>query len=376
MSGATLIERADQIRERVLVSSVVGRVVALKKRGADHFGICPFHNEATASFTVNDKKRFFYCFGCGEKGDVIAFIRRRQDLEFREAIELLESENGLRNLERATIAPAPPKVPQAEDLSRLARVAQYWDQARSLVAGDPVDRYLRGRLLVPPADYGIGSAELNAGWPDSLRFAPRLWHSLEKRGMPGMVAAFRRTDGSLAAVHRTFFKINADGSVVKAGTVSDKAMFGDVKGSAIFLAPIVDKMGGGEGIETTLAAMQMFKRAGLAFGARAGMSNFELPLAVADFIYWADKNKRHPDQTKSRVGERAAFAGKLLNKAGRTIAVLVPRLAAETADFNDVLLEQARIAAAPSPIARALASQKARGIEPAMPANFVPMESA
>jgi hypothetical protein len=373
-----LIERADEIRARIPVSSVVGRVVALKKRGADYFGICPFHNEKTGSFSVNDKKGFFYCFGCHEKGDVIAFIRRRQDLEFREAIELLESENGLRHLEAAKpAAPPVPKVEQAEDRQKADKVAEYWAKTRAIEAGDPVDRYLRGRLIVPPSEYGFGVASVNAGWPVSLRFAPRLWDNAEKRALIGMVAAFRPAeDGPVVAVHRTFLKVDqATGAVTKAGTQADKRMFGNVKGGAIFLAPIADKMGGGEGIETTLSAMQLYKRGGMAFGARAGMARLELPIACSDFIYWADKNKTHPDHSKSRVGEAAAYEGKKLNGVGRNISVQVPRLAAETADFNDVLFEIAKLAAAPSPIARALASQKARGIEHGAPANFVPMES-
>jgi hypothetical protein len=130
---------------------------------------------------------------------------------------------------------------------------------------------------------------------------------------------------------------------------------------------------GSEGIETGFAAMQLFRRAGLAFGARAGMAATEPPFECSDFLYAADRNKSHPDPKRSRVGERAAWAGaKAFGRraqgeregsgAGRD---------ATPADFNDVLVEKARIAALPSPFARALASQKARGIDHGAPINVI-----
>ena len=65
----------DELRARLSLSDVVGRKVSLKRRsGAEYAGLCPFHNEKTPSFTVNDKKGFFYCFGCQKKGDVFNFI--------------------------------------------------------------------------------------------------------------------------------------------------------------------------------------------------------------------------------------------------------------------------------------------------------------
>jgi hypothetical protein len=199
-----------------------------------------------------------------------------------------------------------------------------------------VDRDLRGRLLVPPGDCGLADA-VNAGWPIDLRFAPSLWHSLEKRALPGMVAAFRTAPGApVVGVHRTYLKAAGTGAV-KAGTGSDKMMLGDVRGAAIWLAALADRMGGGEGIETSLSGMQIFKRAGLAFGARGGMAKLELPASCSDFVYWADKNKRNADPRNTRVGEAAAAEGKKLNATGRVISIQVPTLPAETADFNDVL---------------------------------------
>ena len=335
--------RANAVRERLAVSAVVGRVVALKKAGGELVALCPFHAEATPSFTVSDRKGFWHCFGCGMHGDALAFVMARQGLGFSEAVELLEAEGGLGHLERARPAPAMPKVAQREDLAKAAKVREIWERALPLAAGDPVDRYLRGRGLLPPADYGFGDPAGVAGWPAALRFAPALWHGLERRGLPAMVAAMRRPDGALGAVHRTYLAVSGIG-VGKAGTGSDKRILGEPKGAWILLAPVGDRMLGGEGIETSFAAMQLFGRAGLAFGSRAGMASTEPPFECGDFLYAADRNKSHPDPKRSRVGERAAWAAAKAFGAGRTMAVKVPALpGAETADFNDVL--QARQAA-------------------------------
>ncbi len=330
--------RANEIRARIPVSKVVGRVVTLKRAGREFTGLCPFHNERTPSFTVNDAKGFFHCFGCGQHGDGLAFVMQRQGLDFRAAVELLESENGLRSLEAARPAPPPPKVEQREDLQKAEAVRRLWRNSVAIEAGSPVDLYLRGRALVPPAEYGVGDATVNAGWPIDLRYAPSLWHGLEKRSLPGMVSAMRR-HGVLTAVHRTYLKITGVG-VTKAGTERDKAMFGDVPGACILLGPVDDRMIGGEGIETSLSAMQLYRRSGLAFGARAGMASVEPPFACSDFIYAADRNKWHPNPEKSRVGERAAWKGVKAFGVGRTMVVKIPKLPAgqETGDFNDMLV--------------------------------------
>lgn len=85
----------DQLRARVSVSSVVGARVKLVRKGNRLWGCCPFHNEKTPSFTVSDDKEFYHCFGCGEHGDVIAFVMRTQGLSFTEAVTQLSGQAGL-----------------------------------------------------------------------------------------------------------------------------------------------------------------------------------------------------------------------------------------------------------------------------------------
>jgi DNA primase len=85
----------DEIKNRCNIVDVIGRRIALKKTGANHKGLCPFHNEKTPSFIVSEAKQRFTCYGCGVSGDVIAFVQRMQNLSFLEAAEKLAEEYGI-----------------------------------------------------------------------------------------------------------------------------------------------------------------------------------------------------------------------------------------------------------------------------------------
>jgi DNA primase len=88
-------EFLDEIRQRVGLVGTIGRRVKLVKRGREHTGLCPFHNEKSPSFTVSEAKGFYHCFGCGAHGDVIGFAMRADGLSFPEAVERLAGEAGL-----------------------------------------------------------------------------------------------------------------------------------------------------------------------------------------------------------------------------------------------------------------------------------------
>ncbi|WBW50386.1 DNA primase [Peptoniphilus equinus] len=85
----------DEIRERTDIVQVIGDYVQLKKSGSNYMGLCPFHNEKTPSFSVSPNKGIFKCFGCGEGGDVISFIMKREHLEFRDAVKFLADKYGI-----------------------------------------------------------------------------------------------------------------------------------------------------------------------------------------------------------------------------------------------------------------------------------------
>jgi len=88
-------EFVEQIRSSVSILDVAGGYVALKKRGVNHIGLCPFHREKTPSFNVNEGKQIFKCFGCGEGGDVFSFISRIEGLDFSESVEWAAQRAGI-----------------------------------------------------------------------------------------------------------------------------------------------------------------------------------------------------------------------------------------------------------------------------------------
>ena len=95
----------DELKAQLNIVDIIGREVTLKKSGSNYMGLCPFHNEKTPSFSVNEGKQFFHCFGCGKSGDVIGFVQEYYKLPFMEAVEKLAAENGIKLPERTSSGP-------------------------------------------------------------------------------------------------------------------------------------------------------------------------------------------------------------------------------------------------------------------------------
>lgn len=85
----------EEVAARNDIVDVVSQYVQLKKSGANYFGLCPFHNEKTASFSVAPDKQMFYCFGCGAGGSVLTFIKKAEGLEFPDAVRWLADRAGM-----------------------------------------------------------------------------------------------------------------------------------------------------------------------------------------------------------------------------------------------------------------------------------------
>jgi len=92
---ADLQKFIDELRAKVSIADVVGEKVKLVRKGREYTGLCPFHNEKTPSFTVNEAKGFYHCFGCGAHGDILKFEMDANNLQFMEAVEKLAHKAGL-----------------------------------------------------------------------------------------------------------------------------------------------------------------------------------------------------------------------------------------------------------------------------------------
>jgi DNA primase len=166
----------DELRSRLSLAQVVGRKVMWDTRKSnqakgDMWAPCPFHQEKTASFHVDDRKGFYYCFGCHAKGDAISFVRETENADFMEAVEILAREAGMQMPARD-----PKAQEKADHLTRLreameAAVRHYRMQLSTAAAGEARD-YLARRGLdeAALARFEIGFApEARRGLFEALR---------------------------------------------------------------------------------------------------------------------------------------------------------------------------------------------------------------
>ena len=149
----------DALRARITLSAVIGRSVRLQKAGREFRACCPFHDEKTPSFYVNDAKGFYHCFGCQAHGDAIRWLTDHQGLAFMDAVKDLAAEAGLE-----VPAPDPRAAKQAERRASLTDVtdaAQAWF-VEQLKAGDGANAraYLAKRGITDATirQFGFGFA--------------------------------------------------------------------------------------------------------------------------------------------------------------------------------------------------------------------------
>ena len=88
-------ELVEEVRTRNDIVEVISSYVKLQKRGSTYFGLCPFHNEKTPSFSVTPGKQMYYCFGCGAGGNVITFLMEYEHYTFPEALQALADRAGI-----------------------------------------------------------------------------------------------------------------------------------------------------------------------------------------------------------------------------------------------------------------------------------------
>ena len=119
----------DELRARTSLSTLIGKTVKVQKAGREYKACCPFHNEKTPSFTINDEKGFYHCFGCGAHGDAIRWMTDQRGLPFMEAVKELAATAG-----REVPAPDPRAAKRANASCRLA-VSAGW--ATKMLARTP-----------------------------------------------------------------------------------------------------------------------------------------------------------------------------------------------------------------------------------------------
>lgn len=170
--------KIDEIKSRVDIVELASEYLTLKKAGRNFVGLCPFHQEKTPSFTLNREKQIFYCFGCGQGGNVITFLMKIAGKSFPEAIKDLAQKAGIVLPPRITSKESREKDSLREKITELnLRAAQQFARNLYSPAGKDARQYLQGR--------GISEETIKQF---RLGYAPDSWNSLtnhiEGSGIP------------------------------------------------------------------------------------------------------------------------------------------------------------------------------------------------
>lgn len=302
---------AAEIKERIVLSEVVGRVVALRRSGSQWAGLCPFHDDRRPSLSVSDDTGLWYCHACAEGGDVIAFVMRRVGCRFVEALEWLADLDGqaLPRHDRAERA--------AENRRRrttfTAAAIAIWRGARP-IADTVAERYLASRGIVGAIPGTLRFARAPA-WIDGDTGQQRLFR-------PALVAACQDVDGNVIGIQRTFLTNDGRKSLMR----NPRLSLGQIRGGALRLGPESPDIMLVEGIEDGLSLQRMF--VGATVWATLGAGNLphvDLPAGVKRMILAGDNDA---------PGRAAVDAGIVAYEAkGRQVAAIFPR--AEMRDFNE-----------------------------------------
>lgn len=154
----------DELRSRTTLSALIGRSIKIQKAGREYKACCPFHNESTPSFTINDEKGFYHCFGCSAHGDAIRWMTDQRGLGFMDAVKELASEAGMD-------VPAPDpraakKQEQRNSLYDVMTAAQdFFVEQLGSVQGSHAREYLkkRGMKRNTVTEFGFGYAPDSRG---------------------------------------------------------------------------------------------------------------------------------------------------------------------------------------------------------------------
>lgn len=132
----------EELKAKNDIVNIIGKYVRLEKKGKNFWGCCPFHHEKTPSFCINEYEQFYHCFGCGESGDVITFLRKYENMEYIDAIKLLAENAGL-------------QLPEMEKNEKFAEAKRQKDKSLKIleIAKDFYKKNLYLSTAKPAQDY-------------------------------------------------------------------------------------------------------------------------------------------------------------------------------------------------------------------------------
>ncbi len=198
-------ETLTEIRSRISIVEVISVYVSLRKAGKNYTGLCPFHEEKTPSFSVNDERGFFHCFGCGEGGNAFTFLCRLEGISFPEAVRRLAAKAGV----SLPQAPDDPQARERDRLYRLTSLAKTYFRHRLLDqrTGAAARRYMDERGISPDVAERFQLGYAPVGWNGLVRFLAGRKAPLDKAAALGLIGERPgRDEGSRPGAHQWYDK--------------------------------------------------------------------------------------------------------------------------------------------------------------------------
>ncbi len=154
----------DELRARISLSTLIGKTTKIQKAGREYKACCPFHNEKTPSFTINDEKGFYHCFGCGAHGDAIRWMTDQRGLPFMEAVKELAATAGME------VPAADPRAAQRAEQAKglhdaMAAAQSFFEDQLGGIDGAEARAYLqhRGMSEATRRRFGFGYSPASRG---------------------------------------------------------------------------------------------------------------------------------------------------------------------------------------------------------------------
>src|SRR4030042_3242464 len=150
--------QVEEIKQKIDIVSLINEYVALKKSGRNYKAVCPFHSEKTPSFMVSPELGIFKCFGCGKAGDIFAFIKEIEKVEFGEALKILAKKAGI------ILKEFKPREDQKQidDLFKMNSIAcSFYQKLLNETAGKKALSYLKARGVTAHSidEFSLGYSE-------------------------------------------------------------------------------------------------------------------------------------------------------------------------------------------------------------------------
>lgn len=174
-------ELVEQVRDANNIVDVINSYVKLTKKGSNHVGLCPFHNEKTGSFSVSESKQMYHCFGCGAGGNVFTFLREYENFSFQESMEYLAGRAGIQLPVKAITKEQKKEADERQLLLEMNReAATYFYKQLREPNGNNAMKYLLNRELTNETIHKFGLGYSNKTSNDLYQF-------LKKKGYSDLV---------------------------------------------------------------------------------------------------------------------------------------------------------------------------------------------